>query len=313
MAEPSGTTSGTSGTAAAAQPAADLDELMMAMDVVDTLRHDRRMLERELGQDDRDEALKQRLRELYEGQGLAVTEAILDEGIAALRESRFSYEPPQPSLAVTLARLWVSRMRWGPWAGGAAALLVGWLLWSALAPSEEARLAADLEAAAQKAAALADDATAESRLAELRRRTEAALAAGRLDEAEAGIAEFGRLADRLAAVYDIRIVSRPGTLTGLWREPDVNSSARNYYIVVEAVAPDGAVLARPVANEETGRTETVKLWAKRVPKATFDRVAADKTDDGIVQESLLGSKRAGRLAPDWAMPVEPGAITSWEK
>jgi hypothetical protein len=49
-----------------------LDELMLAMDVVDTLRHDQRLVERELLADASDEALIKRLRELYKGQGIEV-------------------------------------------------------------------------------------------------------------------------------------------------------------------------------------------------------------------------------------------------
>ncbi|MCB1487298.1 MAG: hypothetical protein KDJ88_07550, partial [Bauldia sp.] len=75
-------------------PAPQLDDVMLAMDVVDTLRHQDSLVERELGQESRDEALKARLRQIYESQGLEVTDRILDQGIAALKESRFTYTPP---------------------------------------------------------------------------------------------------------------------------------------------------------------------------------------------------------------------------
>ena len=69
-------------------PAQKLDDLMLAMDVVDTLRHEEAMVEKELSQDMRDEALKKRLRQIYESQGLTVTDRILDEGTKPLRPSR---------------------------------------------------------------------------------------------------------------------------------------------------------------------------------------------------------------------------------
>jgi hypothetical protein len=88
---------------AAAVPAAKpqtLDELMLAMDVVDTIRHRELLVERELGQGERDEALRTRLREIYTSQGLTVTDRIIDQGIKALRESRFVYPPaPRRTLA----------------------------------------------------------------------------------------------------------------------------------------------------------------------------------------------------------------------
>ena len=78
-----------------------LDELMLAMDVVDTLRHQEGLVEKALGEDSRDATLKERLRTLYEGQGLKVSDRILDDGIRALKESRFTYDPAPPSFAVS--------------------------------------------------------------------------------------------------------------------------------------------------------------------------------------------------------------------
>jgi hypothetical protein len=60
------------------------------MDVVDTLRHDQRLVERELSADASDEALIKRLREVYKGQGIEVPDRVLEEGVKALKEKRFS-------------------------------------------------------------------------------------------------------------------------------------------------------------------------------------------------------------------------------
>src|SRR5215470_12737122 len=123
-----------------------LDEVMLAMDVVDTLRHQEDLVEKELGQENRDEALKARLRQLYEGQGLEVSDHILDEGIQALRESRFVYTPPPPSFARTMARLWVRRAsiaKVGVVVLALAAAAVGWQDWSSRserAAKERARI-----------------------------------------------------------------------------------------------------------------------------------------------------------------------------
>jgi Family of unknown function (DUF6384) len=105
-----------------------LDDLMLAMDVVDTLRHDQRLVERELSADASDEALIKRLREVYKGQGIEVPDRVLEEGVKALKEKRFSYEPPRPSLARSLALLWIGRARTGKILLGAfLALLAAWL------------------------------------------------------------------------------------------------------------------------------------------------------------------------------------------
>src|SRR5918998_3491021 len=88
-----------------------LDEVMLAMDVVDTLRHQESLVSRELGEEDRDAQLLQRLRDIYRGQGIEVPDRILLEGVQALKEQRFLYTPPGPSFARTVARAWVDRGR----------------------------------------------------------------------------------------------------------------------------------------------------------------------------------------------------------
>ncbi len=46
-------------------------------------------------------------------------------------------------------------------------------------------------------------------------------------------------------------------------------------------------------------------------EATFDRVRADKQDDGIIQNNRVGVKRRGDLQPEYEMPVQGGAILEW--
>ena len=53
--------------ASQAKAARPLDDVMIAMDVVDTLRHDRRILERELNDETRRAELIERLREPLQG------------------------------------------------------------------------------------------------------------------------------------------------------------------------------------------------------------------------------------------------------
>ena len=67
----------------------------------------------------------------------------------------------------------------------------------------------------------------------------------------------------------------------------------------------------PVLNEETGKVERVKQWGVRVDETTFDAVASDKKDDGIIQRDRFGEKKRGHLNPDYQMPTSGGAITRW--
>ena len=106
------------------------DDVMLSMDVVDMLRQDQRIAERELDDDTRRKQLIDRLREVYRGQGIEVPDHILEEGVRALEERRFVYDPPGANFSVMLARLYVTRSTLGRWIGGgllALALIgIGW-------------------------------------------------------------------------------------------------------------------------------------------------------------------------------------------
>ena len=300
-----------------------LDELMLAMDVVDTLRHQEGVVEKALSEDSRDATLKERLRSLYQGQGLTVSDRILDDGIRALKESRFTYDPAPPSFARTMALLWVGRAMVAKVVGAAllALVLLGgvtyWRVASAERATEVARqemtvtlpetVDADEKALATEALTSEAQAEAKTRVAAAR----AAISSGDAIAARQAVAAIADLRAKLAQTYELRIVSRPGEKTGVFRIPNVNTQARNYYLIVEAVTPSGEVLKLPVTNEEDGKVRTVDKWGVRVPKATYDRVAADKSNDGIVEDNILGEKPRGSLEPVYEMDVLKGAITSW--
>ena len=65
-----------------------LDEVMLAMDVVDTIRHRQLIVERELDAAGRRERLIERLREIYTAQGIEVTDAALAAGVDALEQQQ---------------------------------------------------------------------------------------------------------------------------------------------------------------------------------------------------------------------------------
>jgi hypothetical protein len=295
---------------------ASLDELMLAMDVVDTIRHRELIVERELNSDDRRQELIGRLERLYAAQGIEVPASVLAEGVDALEHDRFAYRPPEPGLQTRLATLYVNRGRWGKPVLillGFAALL--WLAWLFLVVQPEARrmaaLPADLQAKYEAVLASSDSERVGARAEDLLARGSAAIDRGDTAEAEAAIENLERLGDLVRGEYELRIVSRPGELSGVWRVPEANPDGRNYYLVVEAVAPDGTVLEMPVRNEETGQVENVRMWAVRVDEPTFERIAADKRDDGIIQDYVLAVKKPGVLEPEYRVSTTGEAITEW--
>jgi hypothetical protein len=368
----------------AAKPA--LDDLMLAMDIVDTLRHDMRIAERELGDDARRDALKRRLREIYSSQGITVPDDMLEEGVRALEQDRFTYKSRASGFSAGLARAYVNRGAWARRIGLILLLgLIGWGGWyvaverpralrEAAAVAELSKGTADLEslsgeiaslttsaeilqragaiategrtaAASADAAGLrkavealgairadaaelaalparidglvasakaeAKDQAALSLLAELEARSRQAVTNADLPAAREAASELTALLARLRQSYEIRIVQQPGTPSGVWRIPDVNQDARNYYIIVEAVGPDGQPIALNILNEETKKTAKATRWGIRVPKSQFDAVRRDKSDDGIIQNAKVAEKPRGAADPVWVIPAPAGAITEW--
>jgi len=303
-----------------------LDELMLAMDVVDTIRHRELLVARELSQGDRDEALRDRLREIYTGQGIEVTDAVIDQGIRALRESRFAYTPPPPSLARTLAMFWIRRVVIGRWVGGilvVATALWGFQYFGYELPRQQAAQEAQLDLGERlprqltEAAGAARVETKEpgvlARIDALQRDGQAAIARSDVAGARAAIASLTGVHDQLVLTYSVNVISRPGESSGVWRVPNDNPNARNYYLIVEAIGADGRPVSLPITSEETGETKTVSTWGVRVPESFFDMIKNDKMDNGIIERNPVGQKVRGEIEPRYVFPKEGGAITSWDE
>jgi hypothetical protein len=308
----------------AAAATAPLDEVMLAMDVVDTLRHHDELVARELQGDAREADLVEKLRKIYRDQGLDVSDAVLKEGVKALAESRFTYTAPKPSLQISLAHIYVSRQRWAPAALGLLLVaIVGFggyfLAWQPLqaARAEAARIELS-ETLPRQMDSLYETIYQETKVQsaatsaeELVGRGKIAAAEGNRVGAEKTIAELTALRDKLRQDYTVTIVNRDGQRSGFWTFPKINTEATNYYLIVEALDGDGKPLSLPVTNEETGLTETVSVWGQRVPENVYRSVEADKRDDGIIERRVVGTKEYGFLDVDWTMPVMTGAVTKW--
>ena len=289
-----------------------LDDVMLAMDVVDTLRRRERMAKNELDDLGREEDLKERLRKIYEAQGIEVPDRVIEQGVAALKEGRFTYQPPPDGLATKMARLYVRRGAFGKWLGGLALVAVlGWGLHYVLIAGPAAAIPKDLARVHTEALALAKSEEARTVVDRVFSSGEAALRDGDKARAKAALADLEQARTLLGQEYTVRIVNRPGAQSGVWRIPDLNTGARNFYIIVEAVDPSGRILKVPVQNEETKKTETVDTWGLRVDQRTFDGVRADKLDDGIIERDRFGYKARGELTPRYEMKTTGGAITKW--
>ncbi|MBX9588982.1 MAG: hypothetical protein K2X43_06745 [Hyphomonadaceae bacterium] len=311
-------------TAVAAGKPQTLDDIMIAMDVVDTLRHREDLVRRELSEEDREAELIARLRKIYQDQGIDVPDRVLADGVKALKESRFVYTPPPRGWRRSLLTLWARRETFGKRAAALVALAAAGLTGYHVLVTRPAQLAVErtrleitetlpkaLRQAHADVLAIASDDAAKQKANALLADGERLIRGGDRAGASKVNGELAALREEVAREYTLTIVSRPGESTGVWRRPPGKSAARNYYVIVEAVAPDGRRLSLPIRNEETGATETVTKFGVRVPQAVFDAVAQDKREDGIVQRNRFGIKRRGVLAIDYLMPFEGGFITQW--
>lgn len=293
-----------------------LEDLMVAMDVVDTVRHREHLVDRELNAEARRARLIERLRQIYTAQGIEVTDAALEAGVDALEQERFAYAPPEGGFSLVLARLYVHRDHWlRPLLLLLLLGLVVWFAWFYFVKLPETRAHAELpeqlQAAYARAIAVSESDDATARATTLRNEAQAAIANEDYAAATRGVSDLESLAADLGRSYEIRIVSRPDELSGIWRVPDLNPDARNYYLIVEGVDSRGNVVTRRVRNEEDGRIYEVDKWGIRVDEETFEAVAADKRDDGIIQDFVVGMKEAGLLDPQYRIPTSGGTITEW--
>ncbi|MDZ4813956.1 MAG: DUF6384 family protein [Pseudomonadota bacterium] len=407
-----------------------LDEVMLAMDIVDTLRHERSTVERELDAETRDEVLIERIKGIYAGQGIAVTDDLIRNGVEALKQDRFAYLPPKPSFALRLAQVYIERWKWFRRSAITSVLLgAGFVAWQlpqqwqerraystytqrfvevgervgkldvrierltrwhdAQSAAEEpvrapiGRIVDDIDTALRRvrsqraklstlsaadsddfaAQKLASTAVVESSAAELveietslhsletksavadqlaglatrflaattvlagaalnasdqanvtnvSQQAAAALRAGDAVLGEASVRRLDQIAAQLSQVYQLRIVSQSGVKSGVWRYPVDNPKGRNYYLVVEAIGESGLPLNLPITNEETQKIEDVSRFAVRVPESGYESVKADKLDNGLIDNALVGIKRRGELDVVFKIPVAGGYITQWEE
>lgn len=146
----------------------------------------------------------------------------------------------------------------------------------------------------------------------LRARGEAALLNADTASANQSIAALRTLTDTIASSYTMKIVNENGVKSGVWRYPNNNPNARNYYIVVDALDSSGNPVDVSVVNEETGNTEIASRFAVRVTDEVYESVKDDKLDNGLIDKPLIGTKSPGKLRPEYAVDTANGGIiTNW--
>ncbi|MEO0466200.1 MAG: DUF6384 family protein [Pseudomonadota bacterium] len=302
-----------------------LDEVLVAMDVVDTLRHRDQIFLREIDTKAREEELVDRLKDIYAAQGMEVPESVIRDGVRAMADKRYEHTPAKRGFFRRLAIIYVTRDRWWKPAAVAAAVGVAGLgtyqFGVAMPRAAQERqivrelneiLPNSLEAAIVAANNAVDgDDQALAQIAALERDVNLALADEDREAAKAGIQRLTELRQDIEATYQVRVVSRPDEFSGVFRVPDDVPGGRNHYLIVEAIDATGRALDVTITDEETQTSKRVNIWGQRVSRTVFERISADKADDQIIQDAIIGEKPAGRLSPLYSVSTPGGAITEW--
>ena len=299
----------------------ELSEVMLAMDIVDTLRHERSLVDRELESDDREAELIAKLRKIYADQGLAVSDEVIADGVKAMREDRFAYQPPPRSFQTMLARLYIHRGRWFKRIAVMVFVLIGaWAAYRYTVVTPAKRAQEEMAESIKAIDVLHADALkavrepgANEKIEAIYNDARSAVHGGDAEKISKARQALQAAHDMLNQAYTIQVVSRPGTPSGVWRYPVNSRTARNYYLIVEAISPSGERLNLPITSEEDGSVRTVSAWGLRVDEQIFERVKQDKMDDGIVTNKVVGEKQRGYLTPAYTIATTGAAITEWQE
>jgi hypothetical protein len=293
-----------------------LEDLMVAMDVVDTLRHREIMVDRELNAVQRRAKLVEKLREIYASQGIEVTDEMLEEGVRALEEERFVFTPAAKSFSTWLAKIYVRRDRWMKplvtlLGAGVAAGTFYYVTSVRPVAVEKAHLPIDIKNTYVALVKTSNDSKATQIANALNDEAQNALKSGDVTLAREKLEALNGLLVNLKQNYTVQIVQGSGKRSGIWRVPPGSTYGKNYYLIVEGVNAQGKKVTVQMQNEENDKRTKVKHWGIRVNEETFNRVSQDKSDDGIIQDRVVGVKNSGYLLPLYTVSTTGASITQW--
>ncbi len=290
-------------------------ELLRVMDAARVI-HERRtaLEEREF---DREATIRE-IQVMYEELGDLVGRRTIGRALDEYLSERHAFAPAGPGLRRTLALAYIRR---------------GWIALRVLLPAAAASLlvwgGAELvevrqQQRVEREAALlvtlgdeidrlhasllanAAEEPVRQRAAELHRRAQPLIAS-------ADATELAQVAGTLAELEALVMTAYRIVVTGgIWRYPDDNPDARNDYLIVQAVDAQGRQLQLPIRSEEDRVVRRVLEWGERVSREIYDRVAADKQDNGIIDDDHFAWKRRGFITAERRYP-DVGRITDLER
>ncbi len=286
-------------------------EVLRVMDAAQII-HERQAALKEHEAFDRDATIRD-IQLMYEELGDLVDADTIEKALDEYLSQRYAFTPAPRGLRRNLALLYIKR-GWVATRVILPAAAAATIVWGGFAYVEGVNqrmqeleaaalvtLEADVERLHEALLASAAEDLVRERAAALDLQAESQLAAQDADALERTAERFQNLHDLVAGEYRIEITG------GTWRTRD---NIRNNYLVVRALDADGRAVTVPIRNEETGATRRVSEWGERVPREVYDRVAADRQDNGIIDDEEFGFKRRGFITAERRYP-DVGQITEW--
>jgi len=311
-------------------------EMLRIMDVATTLRLDRELIEEQLNVEQLKERLKERMLAASKVTGESVTPEEVDLAIRQYYAKLYTFREPKMSLSLAMAHAWVRRREILAQASVllAACVLVWWLIFSPSAPlaasgrahRKAGQIASEIARSADVLRAVSHDPKVPLEVARL---TSEADTYRKRDDVKALDGIRGTLEDmktKLGEEYAVVAVPQD-TKAGRNRNttvrypPDSNGKeTKAYYLFVQARKADGKAIPRRIHNSEIALDEDVTTWAEQIPAAVYERLAKDKREDGILNETAFAVKRKGQLEEVITMPgadgkplARMGQITRWSQ
>ena len=289
-------------------------EMLRVMDAAQVIHERRAALDEHEGFDR--EATIREIQVMYEELGDLVDAETIEKALDEYLTQRYAFTPAPGGLRRNLALLyirrgWVATRVILPTAAAATLVWGGFAYVEGRAQRIQEREAAalvtletDIDRLHDAVLGLAAEDLVRQRAELLSQEAAAQIAAGNTDALRTTADRLQNLHDLVAAEYRIEVTG------GTWRVHDSNPNIRNHYLLVRALDADGNTSTVPVRNEETGATRRVSEWGERVPQEIYDRVAADKQDNGIIDDEEFGFKPRGFITAERRHP-DVGQITEW--
>lgn len=316
----------TAATAAASE--LSLQEMLRVMDVAREMRKDRESAELVLQQSEVRSQLRQKLMRTAQLSGDRVTEAEIEAAIEIYFADRHRFEEPSMTGELFLAHLWVRRKAiLGTLAAGLLVAATVWgLFFSPIAPMSPtvraSRAAASVQEDASRLVTQIEGIAQDAAVVEMAQRLLREISVTSTLNPTSAIAARQQLAElyqQLSTQFTLRIARDPiDGASIIRRAPTDRSNAEGFYVLVEAVGPDGETIPQTIVDAETGVSKVVSMWGEQVPESVGKRLEADKLADGVLSEVEFGVKERGKLEIEAtmvgsdALPIRRTVqITNW--